>query len=188
MLSLLRNPEQLAALRRDDVRAAPLGSGGGNAALRKPSPIQHTGADCSRGCGDRSGKRIRKGQGVMAVLGAANRDPASIRGCPGPPGCLAKRQSSPGFRLARLHFCFGAPIARLEGQIALATLLHRLKNIELDTDRLVWRQKRCVPRARNRFQCNVRRHKQCPLVTTVDRRSSRGGGKRQASRGVFRRL
>ena len=38
------------------------------------------------------------------------------------------------------HFCFGAPLARLEGQIAFATILRRLKNIELKPGPLAWRE------------------------------------------------
>jgi len=38
------------------------------------------------------------------------------------------------------HFCFGAPLARIEGQIAFGTLLRRLKNLELAADEFVWRE------------------------------------------------
>jgi pimeloyl-[acyl-carrier protein] synthase len=38
------------------------------------------------------------------------------------------------------HFCFGAPLARMEGQIAFNTLLRRLKNPVLLEDELKWRQ------------------------------------------------
>ena len=37
------------------------------------------------------------------------------------------------------HFCFGAPLARMEGQIAFATILQRLKNLQLKPGPVVWR-------------------------------------------------
>ena len=37
------------------------------------------------------------------------------------------------------HFCFGAPLARMEGQIAFATMLRRLANLRLEPQPLVWR-------------------------------------------------
>jgi pimeloyl-[acyl-carrier protein] synthase len=133
MLSLLRNPDQLVALRGD----ASLLPSAIEELLRYESPIQHTGRIAPEDV-EIGGKRIRKGQGVMAVIGAANRDPARFAN---PDRLDVSRIDNRHLAFGwASHFCFGAPIARVEGHIAFSTMLRRLKNIELDTDRLVWRQ------------------------------------------------
>jgi cytochrome P450 len=38
------------------------------------------------------------------------------------------------------HFCFGAPLARIEGQIAFEAMLRRLPNLRLETGPLTWRE------------------------------------------------
>ena len=133
MLSLLRDRDQFAALRRDPS----LIPSAVEEMLRYESPIQHTGRITPEDV-EMGGKRIRKGQGVMAVIGAANRDPARFAD-PDRLDVSRKDNRHLAFGWAS-HFCFGAPIARVEGQIAFSTLLRRLKNIRLDTDSLVWRQ------------------------------------------------
>ncbi len=132
LLTLLRQPERLAEL-RDDPAALESGI---EELLRFESPSQHTGrlarADTTLG-----GKRIRAGDLVMAVMGAANRDPARFRD----PDRLDLRRGD-NRHLAfgwAAHFCFGAPLARLEAQVAFATLLRRLRNLALPPQRLVWR-------------------------------------------------
>ncbi|MGH9562662.1 MAG: cytochrome P450, partial [Terracidiphilus sp.] len=104
--------------------------------LRYESPSQHTGliapADNVLG-----GKLIRKGEAVMAVMGAANRDPARFV----EPDRLDLHRADNrhvAFGWAA-HFCFGAPLARMEGQIAFNTLLRRLPNISLASTALKWR-------------------------------------------------
>jgi hypothetical protein len=83
------------------------------------------------------GRRIRKRQAVIAVIGAANRDPERF---PDPDrldlGRADNRHLAFGWAA---HFCFGAPLARLEGQIAFSTLLRRLDEMWLDAEPLVWR-------------------------------------------------
>jgi cytochrome P450 len=69
------------------------------------------------------GRTIRQGQSVMLLLGAANRDPDQF---PDPDHFDIGRDPNKHLAFAMgAHFCIGAPLARLEGQIALAALLER---------------------------------------------------------------
>jgi cytochrome P450 len=132
LLTLFRNPEAKAQIMNDpSVLGAAI-----EELLRYESPSQHTGriapADVEIG-----GKLIRKGQAVLAVMAAANRDPDQFSN----PDSLDFTRSE-NRHLAfgwAAHFCFGAPLARLEAQIAFPTILRRLQNLRLNTDRLNWR-------------------------------------------------
>jgi pimeloyl-[acyl-carrier protein] synthase len=83
------------------------------------------------------GKTIRCGQTVMVVMGAANRDPERF---PDPDRLDICRQDNRhlAFGWAN-HFCFGAPLARLEGQIVFQSLLRRMPDLTLEPGPLVWR-------------------------------------------------
>jgi cytochrome P450 len=83
-------------------------------------------------------KEIRKGQAVMAIMAAANRDPERF---PDPDELILDRSDNKHLAFGwSSHFCFGAPLARMEGQIAFETLLRRLPNLELATaEPLTWR-------------------------------------------------
>ncbi len=84
------------------------------------------------------GKLIRRGQSVVAVLAAGNRDPERF---PNPDLLDVKRGDKGHLAFGwAAHFCFGAPLARIEGQIAFSTLLRRLKNLELASEDFVWRE------------------------------------------------
>jgi cytochrome P450 len=132
LLSLLRNPHELARLRADPS----LYSSTIEELLRYESPIQYTSrlapADVELG-----GKLIRRRQAVIAVLGAANHDPERF---PDPDRLDITREDNRHLAFGwAAHFCFGAPLARLEGQIALSTILRRLRNLALEPTPLVWR-------------------------------------------------
>jgi hypothetical protein len=132
-LTLLRNPDCLEQLRR---RPEIVGSAV-EELLRYESPVQHTArvafADMELG-----GKLIHKEAKVVAVLAAANRDPSRF---PNPDSLDLLRSDNRHLAFGwAAHFCFGAPLARVEGQIAFNTLLRRLKNPKLADQKLEWRQ------------------------------------------------
>ena len=132
-LALLRHPEQWRALQADP-RLIP------NAIeelLRYDSPVQRT-ARIANTDADVAGEPIAKGAMVVTVLGAANRDPAHFVD----PDRLDVRRKDPrhisfGFGI---HFCLGAPLARVEGQLAIGTLLRRMPRLALAVDTLEWRE------------------------------------------------
>jgi pimeloyl-[acyl-carrier protein] synthase len=102
--------------------------------LRFESPIQYT-ARLAPDDMELGGQTIRKRQAVMAVIGAANRDPDRF---PDPDTLDIRRENNRHLAFGwAAHFCFGAPLARMEGQIALESLL-RLPNLRLAPDPLVW--------------------------------------------------
>jgi pimeloyl-[acyl-carrier protein] synthase len=133
LLTLLRHPGQLEQL-RTDLSLIPSAI---EELLRYESPIQYTSRlaphDLNLG-----GKTIRKGQAVIAVMGAANRDPERF---PSPDRLDICRQNNRHLAFAwGPHFCFGAPLARLEGQIVLETMLRRMPHLSLKPDPVIWRE------------------------------------------------
>ena len=83
------------------------------------------------------GKRISAGQTVTLMLGAANRDPAQF---PEPDRLEITRRDNPHVAFGHgIHFCMGAALARLEGQIAIDTMLRRLPALRLAGGALEWR-------------------------------------------------
>jgi len=132
MLTLLRHPEQMERLRGD---LSLMGSAV-EEMLRFESPSQHTArlAPSDRQLGS---KLIRKRQAVIAVMAAANRDPERF---PEPDRFDIARTDNRHLAFGyAAHFCFGAPLARMEGQVAFAALLRRFENIQLAPQDLVWR-------------------------------------------------
>lgn len=132
VLTLLRNPDQLEKL-RGDLTLIPSAL---EEMLRFESPSQHT-ARLAPSEVELGGKRIAKRQAVIAVMAAANRDPERF---PEPDrfdiARLDNRHVAFGYAA---HFCFGAPLARLEGQIVFETLLNRFPEFQLEPQELVWR-------------------------------------------------
>lgn len=132
VLTLLRHPDQLERLRREPG----LITSAVEELLRYESPSQHTArlAPEDTMLGD---KLIRKRQAVIAVMAAGNRDPERF---PDPDRLDLARPDNRHLAFGwAAHFCFGAPLARLEGQIVLSTLLRRLTDLRLEPPPLVWR-------------------------------------------------
>ena len=124
MLCLLRNPEQFDRLRADPallksaveefLRYEP----GGNMILRVAIEDLYVG-----------GTTIPKGSAVIGMIGAINRDPARF---PDPDRFDVARSPYPHLTFgAGIHICIGAPLARLEAQIAFQSLLARYPQITL---------------------------------------------------------
>ena len=105
--------------------------------LRYDSPVQVT-ARQSREEAEIGRKRIQKGQIVTLLLGAANRDAAQF---PDPDRLDITRPEPRHLAFGHgPHFCLGASLARMEGQIALGTLLRRLRALRLETEAVEWRE------------------------------------------------
>jgi hypothetical protein len=132
ILTLLHNPVAAEDLRKDPS----LITSAVEELLRYESPSQHT-ARLAHNDVELGGKLIRKRQAVYAVMGAANRDPARF---PDPDRLDIHRSDNRHVAFGfGAHFCFGAPLARMEGQIAFATILRRLKNLQLHPGPISWR-------------------------------------------------
>lgn len=133
VLTLLRHPAEFDRLRAD-LSLIPSAV---EELLRYESPSQHTArlapADVELG-----GKSIRKRQAVIAVMAAGNRDPERF---PEPDVLDIARKSNQHLAFGwAAHFCFGAALARLEGQIAFNAILRRLPELRLIArGPLVWR-------------------------------------------------
>ena len=133
VLSLLRNPSQMTWL-RENLDSVPVAV---EELLRYESPSQHT-ARLAPGDVVLGGKTIRKRQAVIAVMAAGNRDPERFHD----PDTL-KLDRPDNRHLAfgwAAHFCFGAPLARLEAKVAFESLLGRFPVLELREEPLVWRE------------------------------------------------
>ncbi len=84
------------------------------------------------------GKPVRKRQAVVALMGAANRDPEHF---PDPDRLDIRRRDNRHVAFGwAAHYCFGAPLARIEGQIAFSTVLSRVPDLALEPGPLVWRR------------------------------------------------
>jgi amino acid adenylation domain-containing protein len=132
LLTLLRNPEEMKRL-RSDLSLIPSAV---EEMLRYESPSQHT-ARLAPSDRELGGKQIRKRQAVIAVMAAANRDPERF---PDPDRFDIARPDNRHLAFGyAAHFCFGAPLARAEGQIAFQAILQRLNNLRLEPQSLIWR-------------------------------------------------
>jgi pimeloyl-[acyl-carrier protein] synthase len=119
VLALLRAPGQLDLL----ARRPELVAGAVDELLRFDSPVQVNQRIATVDL-ELAGARVRAGDEIVLVLGAANRDPAVFSD----PGRLDVTRDSHRHVAfgGGIHHCLGASLARLEGQVALSALLGRL--------------------------------------------------------------
>jgi hypothetical protein len=127
LLALYRNPEQLALLKANPA----LITNAVEEFLRYDSSVQMSGRVALQDIDDLGGKKIPKGETVLCLLGSANRDPAVY-----PDRADRLDITRPNVRPLSfgggIHFCLGAQLARIEAEIAIATLLRRLPDLRLD--------------------------------------------------------
>jgi len=124
VLALLRHPAQLARLRSDPALLATAVE----EMIRYDAPLQLFERTATEDAAI-GGVTVPAGQKIAALLGSANRDPAAFAD---PDHFDVGRADNPhiGFG-AGIHFCLGAPLARVELQVSLATLLRRFPRLAL---------------------------------------------------------
>ena len=135
VLALLEHPDQLAELRRDPAQMP----GAIEEFLRYDGPVERTLNRWAATDVELGGQTIRRGDIVIAILGSADRDPDRF---PDPDRLDITREDTKHIAFGRgSHYCLGAPLARLEGEVALTTLLRRLPNLRLavTSEELTWR-------------------------------------------------
>ncbi|KIF74787.1 cytochrome P450 [Streptomyces sp. 150FB] len=131
--TLMRNPEQRALLQASlAARETDLLATGVEELLRYDGPVELATWRYATEPLTLGGQRIATGEPVLVVLAAADRDPERFTG----PDTLdlARRDNQHLGYGHGIHYCLGAPLARLEGQIALGTLLTRLPDVRLAQD------------------------------------------------------
>lgn len=127
VLALLRHPEQLAALRAEPAllpRAI-------EELLRYDSPVQ-TLIRFARQPSQLGGHEVKAGESVLVAIAGANRDPRRFTD-PERLDVGVERERHLAFGLGP-HFCLGAPLARLEAEVALGALLERYPGLHLAGD------------------------------------------------------
>jgi cytochrome P450 PksS len=134
MLALLAHREELERLQQDPALIKPAVE----ELLRFVNPVQlvnrYAAEDLEIG-----GIPVRRGTHLLLMLAAANRDPGFVDGAD---ELDVTRSPKQHYAFSQgIHYCLGAPLARLEGEIAFATLLRRLPNIRLAVppEQLDWR-------------------------------------------------
>jgi cytochrome P450 len=127
VVALLRHPAQLGRLRAEPGLAEPAVE----ELLRYDSPVQIVSRVVNEPV-DLGGETIAAGERVVAYLGAGNRDP---RRFPDAENLVLDRADNAPLSFGGgIHYCLGAPLARLEAQIALPALVRRFPHLALDGD------------------------------------------------------
>lgn len=132
ILALLRHPDQLKLLHAHPELAA----SAVEELLRYDSPVQGTSRKALTDL-EIQGRRIEAGQPVTVFMGSANRDPAQFAD---PARLDITRSDVRHLSFSHgAHYCVGAPLARLEGQVAIGSLVRRFPNMRLAQEEITWR-------------------------------------------------
>jgi cytochrome P450 len=135
VLNLLERPDQLALLQEEPM----LIPAAIEEILRYEGPVERSLNRWAATDVELGGQTIRRGDLVIPILTAAGRDPARF---PEPDRLDVTREDTRHLAFGRgSHYCLGAPLARLEAEIALETLFRRLPELRLAVprERLEWR-------------------------------------------------
>jgi cytochrome P450 PksS len=136
MLALLEHPDQHERLRAEPALIKP----GVEELLRYYGPVEIATDRFAAEDTELGGVPIARGTSLLPVLASANRDEDQFAD---PDRLDLARDPNPHVAFAQgVHYCVGAPLARLEGQVALEALVERLPNLRLTVERqaLRWRK------------------------------------------------
>jgi cytochrome P450 len=134
MLALMQHPAQLEMLKTNPALVKPAVE----EILRYVNPVQIVNRYAAEDM-EIAGQQIPRGSHLQLVLAAANHDPAYVSD---PEQLNITREEARHVAFSQgIHYCLGAPLARLEGEIAFTTLLKRLPDIHLAIapEQLEWR-------------------------------------------------
>ncbi|WP_327288154.1 cytochrome P450 family protein [Streptomyces sp. NBC_01198] len=134
VLALLRHPDQLAALRAEPE----LIDGAVEEMLRYDGPVETTTWRYAAEQMTVAGTVIAQGDSVLISLAGADRDPERF---PAPDTFDIRRPAQGNIAFGHgIHYCLGAPLARMEARVAIPTLLTRAPGLALVPEPLTWRQ------------------------------------------------
>lgn len=136
VLALLTHPEQLTKLKKDPSLTAQAVE----ELLRYNGPVEFSTDRWARESFEFMGQKVKKGDHVLVSLASADNDPAVFEN---PEELNITREKSPHLAFGKgIHFCLGAPLARLEGEIAIRVLLEKYPNLSLGAElsELEWRE------------------------------------------------
>ena len=135
VLALLQHPDQMELLQKDPA----LITSAVEEFLRYQGPLLTATQRWAREDVELAGQQIKRGDYVVVLLASANRDGEEFAQAS---ELDITRKDNHHLAFGKgIHFCLGAPLARLEGQVAIGTLLRRMPDLRLniDTDNLMWR-------------------------------------------------
>ncbi len=148
VVALARHPEQLALLRDEPKRIA----GAIDEFLRYDGPVQLTSRMVLEDR-DFHGRPFRRGQQVVTILAAGNRDPEAFEA---PESLDVTRENVRHLAFGQgLHFCLGSQLARLEAAVAIEGLLRWLPELRLAEESIEW-SKNSILRGPTRLPLAVR--------------------------------